>query len=253
MLKLATENNLSKILEFCDGDLLGTRIACFCLAYGFDRDFLNVWIEESEGEINTIIAKFYDNMTVVSMSDSVDEIRDFILMIGCKTLETDLHFCSKLGFTADVIKKSYVFTGFAENFGADNLGEENYKELYSLVSKNIPGSFYNSKEAYLSFLSDFTFRKSRGLARSKGFKENRKLVSSVITSAESKTAALLSAVASDNSVRGKGYGKKTVLSMVNELESENKKVFVIALNESAESFYEHIGFEFYKKIASAIF
>ena len=37
--------------------------------------------------------------------------------------------------------------------------------------------------------------------------------------------------------------------MVNELQCENKKVFVIALNESAESFYEHLGFDFYGEIA----
>ena len=34
-----------------------------------------------------------------------------------------------------------------------------------------------------------------------------------------------------------------------ELSNENKQVFVVALNESAEGFYEKIGFKHYKDIA----
>ncbi len=249
MLKLAESNDLKSILSFCDGNLLGTRISCYCLAYGFDRDFINIWVDKSEDVIKTVVAKFYDSMTVITSSDNVDEIKEFISMMGFASLETDAIICTKLGFKADSVKKAYVFNGKAENFGAEDLGEEHYKELYNLVSENISGSFINSKEAYLSFISDFTFRKHRSLARCKGFIENDKLFSSVITSAETETCALLSAVASDISVRGKGYGKKTVLSMVDELLKENKKVFVIALNESAESFYEHLGFDIYGEIA----
>ncbi len=249
MLKLATEENLSAILEFCDNDLLGTRIACYCLAYGFGRDFLNIWIDEADGKVRAVIAKFYDNMTVVTDSENVDEIKGFISMIGYCNLETYLDTCRGLNLTANTVKKAYIFNARAENLGAENLSEEYYKSLYTLVSENIPGSFTDNKEAYLSFLSDFSFRKHRGLARCKGFIEDSELVSSVVTAAETPTSALLSAVASDSGVRGKGYGKKTVLTMANELQCENKKIFVIALNESAESFYEHIGFELYNGIA----
>lgn len=246
MLKLATADDLDVVLGICNGSLLGTRIGCYAMAYGFDRDFLLIWFDE---ESLTVIAKFYDSMTVVSKADDFDEVREFIEMIGYLSLETSSEICDKLGYTADTVKKAYIFNGAAVDFGAVEIGEEYYKSLYSLVSTNIPGSFNSSKEAYLSFLSDFTFRKSRGFARAKGFVVDGALVSSVITSAETDRFALISAVASDKAYRGAGLGKKTVLSMVNELTTENKKVFVIALNESAEGFYEHIGFEFCEKIA----
>ena len=87
MLKLAEKENLEAILKFCDGDLLGTRIGCYCLAYGFSYDFLNIWIDESEGEIQTVIAKFYDTITVKTSAESFDEIEDFVNMIGFNTLE----------------------------------------------------------------------------------------------------------------------------------------------------------------------
>ena len=249
MLKLATNSDINAILDFCDGDLLGTRIACYCLSYGFEYDFLSIWYDDSKGCVETVIAKFYDCITVKSESDDIQEVADFIKMIGFTSLECDFRLSKKLGFEACDIKKGYVFNGIAENLGAENLGEEHYKALYDLVSLNIPGSFNSTKEAYLSFLSDLTYKSRRGLARCKGIVIDGKLVSSVITAAETSNCALLSAVASDADLRGRGLGKKTVLTIADELIKENKKIFVIALNKSAEGFYEKLGFRYCRDIA----
>lgn len=247
MLKLSESKDIDKILGICDSDLLGTRIACYALAYGFDRDFLQIWFDE---ETSVAVAKFYDSMTLAGECSSPEEVREFVRMIGFQSLEMSLENCHRLGFKADEVKKSYIFSGNVKDHVADIVGEEHYKELYRLVSKNIPGSFADTKEAYLAFLSDLTFKQRRGLARCRGIISDGRLISSVITSAETQNSALLSAVASDRDFRGKGVGKATVLSTVNELINENKKVFVIALNESAEGFYEHIGFEFNCEIAT---
>lgn len=249
MLKLAKEQDIETVINICHGDLLGTRIACYALAYGFEREFLHIWFDETN---SVVIAEFYDSMTLSGNCEPSEEIRDFLGMIGFHSLELSLENCIKLGFEADDIKKSYIFGGKAENLGAENITEEYYKALYSLVSENIPGSFDESKDAYLAFLSDLTFRQRRGLARCKGIISDGKLVSSVITSAETPDYALISAVASDKSIRGKGLGKSTVLSMVDELIKEDKKVFVVALNKSAEGFYEHLGFKFYGEIATVL-
>lgn len=249
MLKLAGRDDIEAITDFCDSDLLGTRISCYCLAYGFDYDFLSVWYEKNDDGVKTVIAKFFDAVTVKTEAEDLYEIADFIRMIGFSTLECDFKICDKLGFAPHDVKKSYVFCGIAENLGAVSLGEEHYKALYELVSHNIPGSFASTKEAYLSFLSDLTFKSRRGLARSKGIIIDGKLVSSVITAAETPNCALLSAVASDADLRGTGLGKKTVLTIADELISENKRIFVIALNEAAEGFYEKLGFRNFSDIA----
>lgn len=249
MLKLAENKDIDAIRDICGGDLTGTRIVCYAEAYGFERDFLQIWFDE---ENKVVVAKFYDSITLAGDSVSSDEISDFIRMVGFKNMELTYDNCEKLGFKADCVKKAYVFSGASQNCGAENLGEEYYKSLYSLVCENIPGAFKNSEEAYLSFLSDFTFRKKRGLARCKGIISDGKLVSSVITSAETADCALLSAVSSEKRFRGQGLGRNTVLSITDELVKENKKVFVVALNESAQGFYEHIGFEFYDKIATVL-
>ena len=245
MLNMANESDLGSILGFCSGDLIGTRIACYCLSYGFNRDFFSVWISIFDGEIKGIVAKFYDNITVkVAEGCDIRELRDFCDMLSFNELVCDEHFSLNSGYAHAAVKKSYVFRGNADVESLSSIDESYYKQLYSLVSQNIPGSFEDSDEAYLSWLSDFTFRNRRGLSRSKGVVENGILLSSVITSSETENSAILSAVATSTQARGKGLGRKTVMSAVNELISENKEVYVIALNDSACGFYEHLGFVF---------
>lgn len=249
MLKVATDNDLKSILEFCSDDLIGTRIGCYCQCYGFDRDFFSVWLNEADSKIKAAVAKFYDSVTIKCEDDcDFDEIRRFISMLGYSEIMCSQSSCNALNFTDYQTKKAYVFPGNADVYESENPGEEYFKQLYALISEAIPGSFSDDKNAYLSWLSDFTFRKRRGFARAKGIIENGELLSCVMTSSETNFAAILSGVACKSTFRKSGLGKKTVLSATKELLSENKKVYVIALNESAQGFYEHIGFEGIYKI-----
>lgn len=249
MLKAAADNDLKSVLRFCSDDLIGTRISCYCLCYGFNRDFFSVWLNELDGEIKAVVAKFYDSVTIKCEDDcDFDEIRRFISMLGYNEVMCSQSSCIALNFKDYEIKNAYVFRGKDGAFESENLCEEYFKQLYSLISEAIPGSFSNDNNAYLSWLSDFTFRKRREMARAKGITENGKLLSCVITSSETDFAAILSGVACKSTFRKSGLGKKTVLSAAKELLRENKKVYVIALNESAQGFYEHIGFEEIYKI-----
>lgn len=243
MLKSAQINDLEKILDFCSEDLIGTRIACYCLCYGFDRDFFSVWVSVAEERIQAIITRFYDGITLKCADDcDFNEIRQFISMLGYKEIMCSEKVCKELGFTDYERKKAYIFCGNPGEYTSENLSEEYYQQLYSLISQAIPGSFRDSKEAYLSFLSDFTFRKRRNFANSKGIVENKELLSCVMTSSETDDSAIISGVACKSTLRKTGLGKRTVLSMVNELKEKGKRVYVIALNESAQGFYKHIGF-----------
>ncbi len=245
MLKLADQGDLTALYDFCKGDLIGTKIACYCLAYGLDKDFFSVWVNRADDEIKGVIAKFYDSITLKAVKGcDGEEIRDFCLMLCFDELMCDDVAKEAVSLGTHEMKKSYVFRGNADETCLDDIGEEYYRQLYNLICENIPGSFEASKEAYLSWLSDFTYRKRRGLSRSKGIVKDGTVYSSVMTSSETGTSAVLSGVASGKQARGKGLGRITVMSAVNELVSEGKDVYVIALNKSAEGFYEHIGFEY---------
>lgn len=250
MIKSVENSDLSFIYSFCENSLLGTKISCQLKAYGLERDFLNTWYYRNNDEITAVICKFEDSITLLAKEDDdLSEIKAFLDMLGYASLCCTKRTATALGFDSLTVKNAYVFIGNKSDEKLEDLSEERYKEAYKLIGTNIPDSFTDSEEAYLSFLSDFSFRKRRGLARIKGSVIDGKTASCALTSAETATSAVISGVACDLNIRKKGLGKKTVLSLVNELLNESKTVYVIALNQSAEGFYEHIGFKNTEKIS----
>lgn len=251
VIRLADTNASREIEAFCKGSLLGTRILCQIKAYGFDRDFLNVWLcYDDEVKTVGVISKFEDSITLIySSDDGAEEVKTFLDMIGFSSLCCTYETAHYLGYCESLTKKAYAFSGECIGEKLSDLSENFYRECYSLISKNIPDSFSDTEEAYLSFLSDFMFRQRRGLARIKGYTEDGKVLSCALTSAETENSAIISGVACEITSRKTGLGKRTVLSLAEELKSENKEVYVIALNEKAEGFYEHIGFSFKEKIS----
>jgi len=250
MLKRATVSNLIEIKRLCQGSIIGTKILCYILAYGFDRDFLEVWIVENDGKTVGVFIRFYDDITLlVDKSADTEQISAFLQMFYFKTLMCHSFVNDALGFENSIIKVGYRFRGNADSPKTDSLAENDIEKAYALISREIPGSFSSDIEAYLSFLSDFTFRQRRGLARGVCTHSDGNVSSVALTSSETDNAAIISGVACDRSLQKKGLGKRTVLSLAAALREENKTVYVIALNESAQGFYEHIGFERFENIS----
>lgn len=250
MLKRADNSDLKKIKLLCQGSILGTKILCYVMAYGFDRSFIEIWLIEENDDTVGVLVKFYDDITLlIDRCADFKQLSVFLQMLYFKTLMCHSYVSDALRFEKSVFKFGYRFTGGEYSGYADLLGENDIEEAYALISKEIPDSFINNREAYLSFLSDYTFRERRGLARGVCTHSSGILSSVALTSSETDNAAIISGVACESSLQKKGLGKKTVLSMVNLLRKENKEIYVIALNESAQGFYEHIGFDRFEKIS----
>ncbi len=252
MLKRANETDVSDILDFCTNSIIGTKIACLCLCYGFERAFFELWhISDENGKLSAVIAKFYDNVTILCVDYSyIEDIKAFLNMSCYNSLMCSEEFCQAVGFKNAEIKNGYVFdSGYDMIFKASFTDEADYKKAYCLISDEISGSFKKDEEAYLSFLSDFMFRKMRDSARWVNIKQDGEISAVALTSSETDTEAVISGVACRKNARKKGLGKDIVLSLVSILKNENKKPYVIALNESAEGFYEHIGFKKKERIA----
>lgn len=250
MLKRATIDDFKAIEDFCDRDICGIKSLCQIKAYGFERDFLEIWCMKNEEEISTVIARFYDDITIASSDKTdVDQLKVFLDMFYWKTVMCSEWLCKKFQLENFTVKKAYKYLAESSDFYAEALTEDDFSCAYSLISREIPGSFKNNREAYLSFLSDYTFRERRGLARGFCTHCEGKLSSIAITSAETQNNAIISGVACDSTLRKKGLGKNTVYAIAENLMKDGKRPFVIALNESAEGFYEHIGFEFTERVA----
>lgn len=249
MLKLAEEKDIEAIKSLCANNIPGIRILCYINSYGFDRNFLEIWLNREDSKPNAVIAKFFDDITLVSENKAdYEQISVFLNMSGYNSICADYEICRKLGFEKITVKNGYKFIGASEGYVSESLTESDFSEAYKLISREIPGSFSNDRDSYLSFLSDFTFRERRGFARGVCTHTDGHISSVALTSSETYDNAIISGVACDSQFKKKGLGKLTVLSLVELLRKENKSAYVIALNESAEGFYEHIGFEKIEKI-----
>lgn len=250
MLKRAEAADLPQINRICEGSIIGTKILCLVTAYGLERDFLEIWVMSQDKKTTAVLTKFYDDITLITDSEAdTEQLVSFLGMFSYRTINCTEKCCLALGMEADTVKKGYSFDAESADFNCDSLEEDDYRNAYQLISKEIPGSFGSDREAYLSFLSDFTFRKRRGLARGVCTHTDGKISSVALTSSEAENSAIISGVACDNSLQKRGLGKRTVLSLVKSLKNEGKQIYVIALNEKAEGFYEHIGFVKNEKIA----
>ncbi len=251
MLKLLNANELAEIQNFCRNSIIGTRICSYALAYGFDKSFLMFWGDKDEYGFITIVAKFDSTMSILTTNKTdFDELAEFIDIIGTDEIITDDVTAEYLRFFDYGTKQGFIFNSDINTpIITDDPSEDDFREIYNLICTAIPHSFTKTKEAYLSFLSDFVFRANRGYAKAKCIKNNGKVVACALTSAQSDSSALLSGIACGEEYRKYGYGRQVVMSLTYDLTRENKKVYVIALNESAEGFYKHIGFKECEKIA----
>lgn len=250
MLKRAQEKDIYSITDLCSDSIIGTKILCQIMAYGFQRSFLEIWLEEVDGEITGILTKFFDDATLMlSEKSDIEQLDSFLMMLNYNSLMCTEESCKMLGIKDYTVKTAFLYDGDEPDFNADLLKEDDYRKAYQLISQLIPGSFSDNEEAYLSFLSDFTFRHRRNLARGLCTHKDNCLSSVALTSSETESAAIISGVACNSQLQKKGLGKQTVLSLVGLLAKEKKNVYVIALNENAEGFYRHIGFKETGKIA----
>lgn len=243
MFKLANEKDKNKIESFCEEFPLGVRIACYINAYGFERDFFKTWYSQTEEEVTAAISSFDGSVTICAKENAdFEELEEFLKVVGFQSVCAEQSVFEKLSLNEGTRKSLFRFEGESVSFEEVKNGG-NMKKVYNLISSSIPHAFPENEEAYLHFLSDFTFRERRNLARVKTITKEDKVLSCALTAAETDFAAMISGVACDSTQRGKGIGKKTVLTLAGELKSENKNVYVIALNDSACAFYEKIGFK----------
>ena len=248
MLTLATGADRAKLERFCKGSLLGTYLGSRLRCYGFGFDFVRFWLGEADGEICAVLGTL-DSAAVLLAAPSADheELSAFLRMQSFSSMMTAAKTAERCGLENYVKKQAFVFTGGEAVRPAPE--PDDMKAVYALISREIPGSFSAAREAYLSFLSDYTFRKNRGAARAAALTEQGALCACALTAAETDQAAVLSGVAVDPRFRGKGFGRRVVLSLANALQAEGKTAYVIALNDSAAQFYARIGFAPYRELA----
>ena len=241
MIRLAEARDSEALVQFCGDSLLGTYVLSRFGAYGNDYSFARCYVDRVEDRVLTTLSVLEDSAVLLtSERTDYDELSLVLPMLSVRILMTDVKAAERLSYPVADKKQAFCFVGDAAPVTA--AGDAPLREVYMLISRSIPGSFPEDREAYLRFLSDFTFRRSRGFARLKAILTEGSVSACALTAAECAASAVISGVACDAVCRGRGYGKKVVSALVCDLQKENKKVHLIALNDTAVAFYRRIGF-----------
>lgn len=242
MLKTAANSDFERLCAICKNSVFGTYIICRAKAYGFERSFAEIYLcENDNGELTGAVSVLDNNAVVVANEHcNFEELAFFVSSFGFSSVLTDEVTAEKCGFHGAVIKTVLCFDTDGKDFQTDSAAE--MKKVYELFCSCFPQSFSCDKNSYLSWLSDFTFRKNRGLSRLKAVSCGEAVCAAAVTSAECCDGAVISAVACGPEYRKRGYGKAVTLSLANELKRENKTVYVISQDESTTHFYMKLGF-----------
>ena len=242
MIRCSKPDDGAALSAFCAKSLPGCYIFSRFQCYGNNYDFCRCYLDAADGRVKTALSVL-DGAAVLLTGEQTDfeELSLCLPVLGVKTLMCEAGAASNLPYP--VIQQKASFCLKTDISDAAAFDDAPMRDVYRLISVAIPGSFPDTKDAYLRFLSDYTFRKNRGRARLKAIVENDNLCACALTAAESDFAAVLSGVACRADCRGRGFGKAVVAALAHELQHEQKEVHVIALNDSACGFYRALGFQ----------
>lgn len=189
-------------------------------------DFCKTFECEENGKTTAYINILSGNATVyLSESASENEIRSFLLFYGVKNV-----FCNR--------PFSLQNRGIILKYGAETDCEKkicttvypDYKSAYSLLKSEFLMPCYNE------FVSDLSFRLNKGFSR---------LIQTdggvVFTLWETKTQAIISAIAVEKSKRKSGIGTRLLKSIIADLKQGNKEIFIYC-EEKTKEFYIKNGF-----------
>lgn len=242
MMRLAEPRDAEALASFCGTSLAGCYILSRFAAYANRYPFAACYVDAADGEVVTALSVLeHSGVLLTSARTDFEELSLALPLLSVRTVMTNSAAAGRLPFPLLPTRQAFCCLKAATDAPAAD--DAPLRDVYDLISSAIPDSFPAGREAYLHFLSDFTFRQNRGLARLKAVVCGDRVCACALTAAECAASAVISGVACAEDCRGRGYGKRVVSALSAALQEENKTVHVIARNEGAEGFYRRIGFQ----------
>lgn len=217
--------------------------------YGFDYEFVTIWVQMNGDEIVAVILKYHTGMHVFSKDNSFDaaEITRLIskekpdMICGRKdtlekvgSVEGMNNYLSEFGYVG-------VCNEVQSNNGlpVQNATEEDFLEIAKLLYQDEGiGASYNLEDLSKQMLQ----RNQQGFVRNKVIKENGKVVCHVCTGAEEGDISVISGIVTDTESRGKGYALSLLSYTCQQLLTEGKKVYSIYYTIPATKLHHRAGF-----------
>ncbi len=204
-------------------------------AYGADRDFMRFYVDEQGNRLSIL-----ENAAVLHAVSDTEEMRLFL------TMDPTIHSVRTDAATAALLAADWQTEFETEAVMQAPSSAQSSPFVQTLTPREVypvlQAGFGDAIPPFDVWYADVHHRFRHGLCRVIGVVENGVPVACAMTVAECDGAALIGAVATAPSARGKGYASSCVLTLSAILQAENKRVLLSPKNEYAHRLYERLGF-----------
>lgn len=247
MIRIAKEKDKEKILDILKESIVDNiYLYIDILMFGLEKEYLNVWINEQQNEINQVILKYYNSFQIYSKKNSYNKIVNLILK----------HKPSMVSGTENIIRSIYEILkdSYDVNYGAI-LEQERIKVLVRdhkptlasindmeeiagliCIDKSIGGHYKKSE-----LVEQLSARFQEKTGRNYIIKEDDKIIAHYSTYAESPDIAIMGGLIVHPLYRGRGLAKALHIYLSNILVDEGKRVFLFCNEKEVLKMYLSLG------------
>lgn len=250
MLVSACDDDKDKIVNFLCKDI-GNCVYLYIdiKKYGLGEESpLLVWI--NDGEIKTVVMKYYDSFQIYSNTTEDDDINEIIELVdkhdvkmisGKKSLLDRIYTNNKINLKYDM-KAGVVFEFVSyrktNSDGIVSLNENEMKAASELMCSDVNFSQnYNVENLAEQMIN----RLKSCMSRNYGIYKDEKLVGHIATFAEDQGIAVTSGLIVHTEYRNKPYGIMLESYLVNDLLSEGFRVFTFVNEPIRVKFLKALG------------
>ena len=228
--------------KFVGDDPFLVRIRSLYQCYGAGYDFVGFWVQEIGGENVALISRFEDKFSLYLTGKSdLEEAAAFLIYMGACSALYDAAYALPIPDGLTVIGGEVLAYAGEDHISDIEIYEPDFKELYGLLQTCASDIF--RVPDYLVFLSDVTFRRSRGKLTLAATAVDGVLASSVMTVSETENAVILGAVATHPDYRKRGLSRELVRTVATRLRAQGRRVYVLSASAANTHFYQNSGFE----------
>lgn len=236
IIKLAQENQLPLLFDYCKGSALGCRIAAAAIAYGTTRPFAQFWfMHDDNDEIIGVINKLDDGMTLYAKGDYDHEAVDTFVNMMNDTSRFTRPVRPGEAATGLIMRLSAPIHNFES--GANVQINPKIENLYSVMEICDASGF--EIPSFEGFYGDMLYRTRSGSVISAIVRDGDNSVACVAAHL-SEDSALLTICACTPEYRGKGYASYAIKSILSKL--GDRQVYTTCFM-GLEEFYQKLGFE----------
>ena len=238
-----TDDFIAVVSDISESNPFACRIISLYTSYGPSLSFVDYWmiVDDTDGKCTGAIARSgTDFILFLTENSNIDEISSFMRVAGASTVicsgRYKLDLFGYKSVTGPILSRNTV----SENNNKIEVRVPEIKEAYSLIVNSADENF--TPPLFDDFYVDVNHKLRHNTMRLFGVYEENKPAAVAMTVAESKSGAVIGAVACLPELRNKGYGSYIVNYLTDILVSEGKCVYVHRAENANKTFYKNLGF-----------